>query len=262
MPREREEGPRVEGLVKARYCADCACWRVETPCPVCGADLLADLAEGEEVETTAVGGQGVGPTRGEFTLRLAREVVPAIPGALICSLLVAGTLLSQTLLPFGDLHWPGRIVAGFVACTWLLERTRSARSQGADLDVVAIGGVLWRALYLLPALLGILTLHWAAVPVSAVFVLFGPLLLAALAGEDPLSDLHPRALLDAFLATERYARFAALTTVGLSAMLVPLGLDGGDPLWRAPLVAFGAAIAGTSAGLSRRSAERAPGVGP
>lgn len=254
MARERDDEPRVDGLAKARYCSDCASWRVETPCPVCGADLLVDLDDGEEVETGPV---AVGPTRSEFTLRLVREVLPSIPGALICSLLVAGTLISQVFLPVADPHWPGKILAGFVACTWLLERARSARSAGADIDVLAIGGVLLRALYLLPAFVGILTLHWAAIPVAAVFVLLGPLLLAALAGEEPLRDLSPRALVEAWSATDGYARFATLSTVGLAAVLVPLGWDGGDPLWRGPLIGFGAALAGTAAGLSRRSAERA-----
>lgn len=254
MAREREDEPRVEGLAKARYCGDCASWRVETPCPICGADLLE---EDEEVEPAAEGVRAVGPTRSEFTLRLVREVLPSIPGALICSLLVAGTLISQVFLPVADPHWPAKILAGFVACTWLLERARSARSAGADIDVLAIGGVLLRALYLLPAFVGILTLHWAAIPVAAVFVLLGPLLLAALAGEEPLRDLSPRALLEAWSATDGYARFAALSTVGLAAVLVPLGWDGGDPLWRGPLIGFGAALAGTAAGLSRRSAERA-----
>lgn len=258
MPREREDEPRVEGLAKARYCRDCASWRVETPCPVCSADLLADLEEGEEVEAAPVGGRAVGPTRSEFTLRLVREVLPSIPGALICSLLVACTLISQVFLPVADPHWPGKILAGFVACTWLLERARSARSAGADIDVMALGGVLLRALYLLPALLGILTLHWAAIPMAALFVLLGPLLLAALAGEEPLRDLTPRALLEAFGATDAYARHATLTAVGLAAVLVPLGWDGGDPLWRAPLIGLGASLAGTAAGLSRRAAERAP----
>lgn len=261
MPRERDrehEDSSARGLVKARYCRDCASWRVETPCPVCGAELLED--DGAPDDALARGGAGVavGPTRGEFTLRLLREVVPSLPGALICSLLVAGTLLSQTLLPFADLHWPPKIVAGFVACTWLVERARAARSHGTELDVMAIGGVLLRALYLLPVLLGLLTLHWAALPVGALLVLLGPLLLAALAGEQPLGDLHPRALFEAFVATDGYARFAALTTLGLAAVLVPLGLDAADPLWRAPLIGVGAAVAGTAAGLSRRSAERTP----
>lgn len=252
---EDADEARAQGLAKARYCSDCASWRVETPCPACGADLIAE--DEDEVEV-GDGAHAVGPTRGEFTLRLAREVVPSLPGTLICSTLVAGTLLSQTLLPFDDLHWPPRIVAGFVASTWLVERARAARSQGTELDVIAIGGVLLRALYLLPALLGMLTLHWAAIPVGLLLALLGPLFLAALAGEQPLSDLHPRSLFDAFMATDNYARFATLTTLGLAAMLVPLGLDAHDPLWRAPVIGLGAAVAGTAAGLSRRSAERTP----
>lgn len=254
MSREREEEAKVEaGLAKARYCSDCASWRVETPCPACGAELVE---EGEEVEVAPDGVVAVGPTRSEFTLRLLREVLPSIPGALICSLLVAGTLISQVFLPVSDPHWPGKIVAGFVACTWLLERARSARSSGSEIDVMALGGILLRALYLLPAFVGILTLHWAAIPMALLFVVLGPLLLAALAGEEPLRDLTPRGLLEAFSATDGYARFATLSTVGLIAVLVPLGWDGGDPLWRGPLIGFGAALAGTAAGLSRRSAER------
>ena len=255
MPREREEEGRVGGLAKARYCSDCASWRVETPCPVCSADLLE---EDEEVEAGPVAGRAVGPTRSEFTLRLVREVLPSIPGILICSLLVACTLLSQTLLPVEDPHWPGKILAGFVSCTWLLERARSARSGGADIEVMALGGVLLRALYLLPAFLGILTLHWAAIPMAILFVLLGPLLLAALAGEEPLRDLTPRSLVEAFSATDGYVRFATLSAIGLAAVLVPLGWDGGDPLWRGPLIGLGASLAGTAAGLSRRSAERTP----
>jgi hypothetical protein len=253
VERDEEEEQQVGGLAKARYCSDCASWRVETPCPTCGADLLE---EGEAPDAPDV--VAVGPTRSEFTLRLAREVLPAIPGAIICAFLVAAALLSQALLPFGELHWPGKIVAGFVACTWLLERARSARSQGSAIDIVAIGGVLLRALYLLPVLLGILTLHWAAIPASLLLALAGPLFLAALAGEEPLSDLSPRALLAAYSATDGYARYAALTTLGLAALLVPLGLDGEDPLWRAAVIGLGAALAGTAAGLARRSAERTP----
>lgn len=260
MARERErEEASGQGLARARYCADCASWRVETPCPVCGADLLtADEGDDDDGVAGVAVTAPAGPTRSEFTLRLVREVVPSLPGAVICSLLVAAALLSQTLLPFDDLRWPPRIVAGFVACTWLLERARSARSHGSGLDVLAIGGVLLRALYLLPVFLGVLTLHPAALPVSVVFVLLGPLLLAALAGEEPLGDLHPRALFDALRATDGYVRFATLTALGLAATLVPLGLDGGDPLWRAPLIGLGAALAGTAAGLARRSAERTP----
>lgn len=220
---------------------------------MCGAALLE---EGEEPGPVAAGARAVGPTRGEFTLRLLREVAPAAPGALICGLLVAGALLAQTALPFDDLHWPPKIVAGFVASTWLLERARAARSEGEDFDLVALGGVLLRALYLLPVLLGLLTQHGAAIPVAVALALLGPLVLAALAGESPLSDLRPRALVEAFAATEGYARYAALTTVGLAAVLVSLGWDDGDPLWRGALVGLGAAVAGTAAGLSRRSAER------
>lgn len=258
MARERDEEPRAGGLAKARYCADCASWRGETPCPVCGADLLLDDEDEDAATAAPPGGVAQGPTRGEFTLRLGREVLRAAPGALVCATLVGGVLAAQTLLPFGDLDWPPKIVAGFIACAWLLERARSARTQGSDLDMVALGGVLLRALYLLPALVGILTLHWAAIPVAAVFALLGPLLLAALAGEEPLSDLGPRTLLQAFLATDGYARYATLTAAGLAAMLVPLGWDDGDPLWRAPLIGLGAALAGTAAGLARRSAERTP----
>lgn len=259
MPRTRDrdedDDARAQGLARARYCSDCASWRVETPCPVCGAELIAE--DEDEVEA-ADPADARGPTRSEFTLRLLGEVLPSLPGTLICSTLVAGTLLSQTLLPFDDLFWPPKILGGFVACTWLIERARAARSAGTELDVIAIGGVLIRALYLLPALLGMLTLHWAALPVGLVLALLGPLLLAALAGEQPLSDLHPRSLLDAFLATDGYARYATLTTLGMAAMLVPLGLDGHDPLWRGPVIGLGASLAGTAAGLSRRSAERTP----
>ncbi|MCO5171254.1 MAG: hypothetical protein M9894_33550 [Planctomycetes bacterium] len=254
MPREREDDHGADGLARARYCADCASWRVVTPCPVCGADLVAE----DEGEDAPVAGAARGPSRGEFTLRLLREVAPSLPGALVCALLSGGVLASQTLLPFGDLDWPPRIVAGFVACAWLLERARAARTQGADLDMIALGGVLLRALYLLPALVGILTLHPAAVPVAVVFALLGPLLLAALAGEEPLTDLAPRALAQALLATDGYARYAALSSVGLAAVLVALGWDEGDPLWRGPAIGLGAALAGTAAGLSRRSAERTP----
>ena len=252
---------RAPGLAKARYCSDCASWRVESPCPTCGADLPAE-GEDEEGEGPGPAGRAVGPTRSEFTLRLGREVLPSLPGALLCAMLASGALLSQVLLPFGDLHWPGKILAGFVACAWLLERARAARSKGADLDMLALGGVLIRALYLMPAFVGLLTLHPAALPMGAMFALLGPLLLAALAGEEPLRDLSPSALVVAYSATESYGRFAALTAVGLAAVLVPLGWDGGDPLWRGPLIGLGAALAGTAAGLSRRAAEHVPEAGP
>lgn len=255
MPRQRDGHDDSQRLARARYCADCASWRVETPCPVCGAELVA---EERDEGAVAAPGEAAGPTRGEFALRLAREVAPSLPGTLICAALVAGALLSQSVLPFHDLSWPPRIVAGFVASTWLIERARAARSAGTELDVVAIGGVLLRALYLLPVLLGLLTLHWAALPVGVLLALLGPSVLAALAGEEPLSDLRPGTLFEAFAATDGYARYAALTTLGLAAVLVPLGLDAEDPLWRGPVIALGASISGTAAGLSRRSAERTP----
>lgn len=242
-------------LERSRYCAECASWRDESPCPTCGADLLGDDVDAGRAE----GARAIGPTHGQFTLRLAREVLPSLPGALLCALLAGGALLSQSLLPFGDLHWPGKVLAGFVACAWLLERARAARSGGADLDVLALGGVLLRALYLLPVMVGLLTLHPAAVPIGLALAVLGPLLLAALAGEDPLRDLHPRSLVEALGATDDYGRFAALGTLGLALILVPLGWDAGDPLWRGPLIGLGAALAGTAAGLSRRSAERKPG---
>lgn len=238
-----------EGLAKARYCGPCASWRVVTPCPICGRELaVADKSD----EGPAA------PSRATFTLRLLREVLPSLPGAAVCAVLVAGALLSQSVLPFGDLNWPGRIVAGFIGSTWLIERARSARSGGADHDIVSLGGVLLRALYLLPILLGVLTLNQAAIAAAALLVVLGPLFLAALAGEEPLGDLRPRALLEAFKATDHYARFAALTTIGLAAILVPLGWDGADPIARGVVIGLGAAIAGTAAGLSRRSAEHTP----
>lgn len=257
MPERTEEGGgRAAGLAQARYCADCASWRVETPCPVCGAALVA--ADEEPDEAAPRRGPALGPSWGAFALRVLREAAGSLPGSLVCALLAGGALVSQALLPVSDLHWPGKIVGGFVACTWLLERARAARSQGTELDVAEIGGVLLRALYLLPLLLGVLTLHAAGAAAAALLALLGPLVLAALAGEEPLRDLRPRALLEAYLHTEGYARFAALSTVGLAALLVPLGWDGGDPLWRAPLIGLGAGLAGTAAGLSRRSAERTP----
>lgn len=246
-PAREESG---DGLAKARYCAPCASWRVETPCPICGRELA--VADESDDDGPAA------PTRGAFTLRLLREVLPSLPGAAVCAALVTGALLSQAVLPFGDLHWPGRIVAGFIAATWLVERARSARSGGADHDIVALGGVLLRALYLLPVLLGILTLNPAAIGAAALLALLGPLFLAALAGEEPLGDLRPGALVEAFKATDHYARFAALTTVGLTAILVPLAWDGGDPVARGVVIGLGAAVAGTAAGLSRRSAEHTP----
>src|SRR5689334_7038334 len=99
-------------LRKARYCSPCASWREESPCPVCGADLLL---EGEEAEERDAAARAVGPSSREFIVALAREVLPALPGAIICALL-AGAVLSSQLLPLAisNMHWPGRIVAGFI----------------------------------------------------------------------------------------------------------------------------------------------------
>ncbi len=252
----READADAKRLTRARYCSPCASWREESPCPTCGADLLL---EDEAVEERDASTRAVGPSKSEFVVALAREVLPSIPGALITSM-IAGLVLSYQLLSIGisNMHWPGKILAGFVACVWLLERARAARTKGADLDLLALGGVLVRALYLLTPFLGMLTLHPSAVVAAVFFALLGPLVLAALAGEEPLGDLHPRALAEAFGATVGYGRFAALTTLGLAGMLVALGWDGGDPLWRGPAIGLGGAIAGTAAGLSRRSAEHVP----
>jgi len=242
------------------FCRECGAWRKNAVCIVCGADLLevGVFAYEEDVDERAPGG-----VRVRTFLRIALgEVLPSLPGSLVCLLLTGLALGYQTLpLDIGSLHWPGVMFSSYACAFWLVERTRAAKTNTPDLDLTNVGPTLIRALFLLPIFAG-LALGETDVAVTVAVVLFPvmPLLLGAFAAED-WREWSPPALWTAFRATDGYFRYAFVSTLAMAAAVAALGAIDHAAAWRAPVATLGVTVAGTLAGLARRSAEHVPEAG-
>lgn len=266
---DREPDAPAAGTTR-KFCRTCSSWRASRVCPLCRVDLdTGELAEGPLVAEDL--GPGTvrdasgrlvlidAPGLGQWLRTAMGEVVPSLPGASVCFLL-SWVALSFRELPLAGAHfpWPGRLMAGFAGTVWLVERARAARSRTADLDFVEMGGVLLRAGFLFPILAGMASGHWAAIPVGVVLAPVFPLVLGALVTETPLRELGPKDLLEAWGATAGYFRTMLWFALTLGLAVAAVGWDEGPPLARAVVAALGATVAGTLAGLARRSAEHVP----
>ncbi|MCA8921649.1 MAG: hypothetical protein KDD82_07540 [Planctomycetes bacterium] len=253
---------RDDAEAKPQYCAECAAWRPGRICTLCGIDLETGkkvTAEELEASDVAWGALDAPSTKAYFKV-LARQILPSLPGGVLCGLFVFLGLAfhTSTWIPgnFGDL--PGRLLASFTATLWLIERTRAARSHTPDWDPIELGGSLFRALLVFPLLAGLSMnpspwAYWVAAGCTPLF----PLLLGAYSSEDP-RELSPANLVEAFRGTTGYLRITLVSALGMAAAIFALGYKEGAVSWRAPLVALAITAVGTVVGLARRGAEHIP----
>lgn len=251
-----------EAEAKRHYCAECAAWRPGRVCTLCGIDLeTGKRLTTEQLESSDIawGALDAPSTRAYFKV-MARQIVPSLPGGLLCWFFVFMGLAFHTArwVPgdFGDL--PGRLLACFSATLWLIERTRAARSHTPDWDPIELGGSLFRALLVFPLLAGVSmgASTWAYVAAACSAPVF-PLLLGAYSSEDP-RELYPQNLVFALRGTTGYLRVVLASAAGMVAAVWALGYAEGAASWRAAVVALAVTAVGTFVGLARRGAEHIP----
>ena len=228
-------------------------------CPTCGKVLDE---EGEANQKVRIEHYVVPPPELNFPgalLRILKESLAGFGATLLVGLLLFGAFLSQDLPLLGEFSYPGLIFSSFL-CTYLLfERTRAARMNISDVnfDLVETGNIFFRAFMFFPLLAGLSVGHQASYITAVVLWPVLPLILGALSNAD-WRELTPFALFEAWRHTPRYGRSAFLCGTFLYATAFALGSLKSDIAWRVPVAAFGATLAGVTAGLARRDAESIP----
>lgn len=156
--------------------------------------------------------------------------------------------------------WPGQAMATYVLGFCLLERTRSAREEAVQFNVLELGGTLWRTLiFIFPLLTALGSLPygetWEALLLIPPLVVLLPLLLGALA-TDCWGELTPRALFISYRETPNYTPTAVVSSLALVVSLAAIwAFPLENALPRALVAVAGATLAGAVIGCARRDAE-------
>lgn len=155
--------------------------------------------------------------------------------------------------------WPGQALATFVVAFALLERARSAREEASTLDIMEMGGNLWRTLvFMFPVLLGAGTAVHGSVPgliAFAVLLLLLPLFLGAMATHS-WGEVSPKGLWISAKVTPNLLTMTVLSSGCFAAAMAAIwAFPDGNSLYRGTIAALGASLCGALAGASRLDAE-------